>query len=120
MGLFRLARSRVGGRLVHWVFSYMSFVIPVERLRQTKSLMAFHHPRPGYPLHILLVPTRNLGHLLDLTPADADFMTDLFETVASLVQEFRLEQRGYRLIVNGGPYQEIPHLHFHLISEQSG
>lgn len=120
MGLFRLARSGVGGRLVHWVFCYMSFIIPVERLRQTKHLIAFHHPRPGYPVHILLVPTGNFRHLLDLTTADAGLLTDLFQTVASLVQEFQLEQRGYRLIVNGGPYQEIPHLHFHLISEQGG
>lgn len=119
MGVVRFARSRAGRKLVHWIFSYMSFVIPVKRLRQTKTLIAFHHPRPGYPVHILLVPTRNLRHLLDLTPADADFMADLFQTVASLVQEFQLEQRGYRLIVNGGPYQEIAHLHFHLIGEQS-
>lgn len=116
MWLTRLVWSAAGRKLVHWTFSYMSFVIPVKRLRQTKSLIAFHHPRPGHPIHILLVPTRNLRHLLDLTPADTDLMADLFQTVASLVQEFQLEERGYRLITNGGPYQEIPHLHFHLIS----
>ena len=78
--------------------------------------MAFHHPRPAYPVHILLVPKRPLTALTDLSPADADFMTDLFAAAQSLIAEFNLETNGYRLITNGGPYQDIPHLHFHLIS----
>jgi len=78
--------------------------------------MAFHHPRPAYPVHILLVPKRPLTSLTDLSLADADFMTDLFSAAQSLIAEFNLEAGGYRLITNGGPYQDIPHLHFHLVS----
>jgi hypothetical protein len=28
-----------------------------------------------------------------------------------------LAEGGYRLIVNGGKYQDFPYLHFHLISD---
>ena len=94
----------------------MSFAIPVQRLRETARLMAFHHPRPSYPVHILLVPKKAIADLAALTAADADFMLDLFSTVQSLVVEFQLEKAGYRLITNGGPYQALPQLHFHLIS----
>jgi hypothetical protein len=45
------------------------------------------------------------------------FLADLFQTVGSLVTEFDLERRGYRLITNGGKYQEVALLHFHLITE---
>jgi diadenosine tetraphosphate (Ap4A) HIT family hydrolase len=31
------------------------------------------------------------------------------------VEEFHLQ--AYRLIVNGGEYQDFPHLHFHLVSD---
>jgi hypothetical protein len=34
------------------------------------------------------------------------------------VDEFQLP--AYRLIVNGGEYQEFPQLHFHLVSEVEG
>lgn len=81
--------------------------------------MAFHHPRPSYPVHILLVPKRPLASLTDLSPADTDFLADLFSTVQSLIAEFNLEG-GYRLIANGGRYQDIPHLHFHLVSGEEG
>jgi histidine triad (HIT) family protein len=115
--LFTLARSRPGRSLVGFLFTYMSFALPLNRLRETSTLVAFHHPRPSYPVHILLVPKRPIANLMEITAADQDFMAELVETVQSLVREFGLEGKGYRLISNGGPYQDIPHLHFHLVSE---
>jgi diadenosine tetraphosphate (Ap4A) HIT family hydrolase len=43
-------------------------------------------------------------------------LADIFQTVASIVAEFDLEQQGYRLVTNGGAYQDVQQLHFHLIS----
>ncbi|MBN1976733.1 MAG: HIT domain-containing protein [Anaerolineae bacterium] len=96
----------------------MSFAIPVKRLRETETLMAFHHPQPSHPLHILLVPKRPYASLLELAPDDVGLLRDLFTTVQDLVREFDLERSGYRLIANGGAYQDVPHLHFHLIAEE--
>lgn len=94
----------------------MSFAIPVNRLRETETLIAFRHPRPSYPLHILIVPKKALTSPADLKPEDAEFLVDLFATVGSLVSEYELETPGYRLIANGGSFQNVPQLHFHLIS----
>ena len=116
--LLRLARSSPGRLFVRWVFTTMSFAIPAKRLRETGALMAFHHPQPGHPVHILLVSKRPFSTLLDVPPDDADFLHDLFETVQSLVREFGLERGGYRLITNGGAYQDVPHLHFHLVADR--
>jgi histidine triad (HIT) family protein len=118
MLLFRIARTSVGRILTGWLFAHMSFAIPVQRLRETKSLVAFHHPKPSYPIHILIVAKRAISTLLAMTPADNDFILDLIPTVQSLVTEFQLEQAGYRLIVNGGHYQDVGQLHFHLVSGQ--
>lgn len=115
--LFRVARSRVAAWFIGWVFAHMSFVIPVHRLRETNTLMAFEHPKPIYPVHILIVPKKAIASMMAITSADALFMTDVFQTVQSLVAEYQLEARGYRLICNGGEYQDVPQLHFHLISE---
>ncbi len=79
--------------------------------------MAFYHPQPSYPLHILIVPKKAIPSLMHVTAADAAFTADLMQTVQSLVSELHLETRGYRLMVNGGEYQDVPQLHFHLISE---
>jgi len=115
--LLRLGRSAIGRLFIRWVFTYMSFAIPVKRLRETETLLAFHHPQPSHPVHILLVPKRPFSTLLDVPLDDVDFLRDLFETVQSLVRELDLEQSGYRLITNGGAYQDVPHLHFHLVAD---
>jgi histidine triad (HIT) family protein len=94
----------------------MSFAIPVHRLYETKSLMAFYHPRPSYPTHIVLVPKRDIPNLMALGEDDTDFMADLVRAVQHLVRELGLAESGYRLICNGGEYQDIPHLHFHLVA----
>ena len=93
----------------------MSFVIPVKRLRETETLIAFHHPKPSYSFHILLIPKRQVASLQELDSKDTAFLSDLYANVQSLVDEFHLN--AYRLIVNGGEYQDFPHLHFHLISD---
>ncbi|HNK63581.1 MAG TPA: HIT domain-containing protein [Anaerolineales bacterium] len=100
--------------LIGWIFTYMSFAIPVKRLRETATLLAFHHPAPSYKIHILIVPKQQVQTLADLDPQDTAFLTDLYSTVQNLVKEFDL--KAYRLIVNGGEVQDFPHLHFHLIS----
>jgi len=50
---------------------------------------------------------------------DRDFLGDLYSTVQKLVKQFNLNEDGYRLIVNGGKFQDFPYLHFHLIAEQA-
>lgn len=56
---------------------------------------------------------------MEMTTSDEIFLVDLIKTVKDLVNDLGLERDGYRLIVNGGKYQEFPWLHFHLISGPS-
>ena len=92
----------------------MSFAIPVKRLRETDTLMVFYHPKPSYSFHVLLIPKKAVPSLKKLDSTDTTFLTDLYSTVQSLIDEFQLP--AWRLIVNGGEYQDFPQLHFHLIS----
>ncbi|MBN1666589.1 MAG: HIT domain-containing protein [Anaerolineales bacterium] len=94
----------------------MSFAIPVERLHETDTLLAFYHPRPLHPVHILLVPRKAIPALTDLVAEDSQFLADVFETTGLLVRRLGLAEQGYCLVVNGGAYQDILQLHFHLIS----
>ena len=100
---------------IGWIFAHLSFAIPVTRLRETGTLLAFYHPKPAYPFHVLLVPKKAVASLKELDSTDTSFFTDLYSTVQSLVDDFQLS--AYRLIVNGGEYQDFPQLHFHLISD---
>jgi len=104
--------------LIGWIFAHMSFIIPVHRLRETETLLAFYHPKPAYKFHVILIPKQAVTTLLNLDSKNTTFLSDLIATVQSLVNEYQLT--AYRLIINGGEYQDFPQLHFHLISEVAG
>jgi histidine triad (HIT) family protein len=115
--LYRLARTPAGRFLVRLIFTHMTFALPVSRLHETDTVLAFWHPKPAYKFHVLLTPKRPAASLAELDPTDSAFLADLVSIVQSLVKEYKLEEGGYRLVVNGGEYQDFPHLHFHLISD---
>lgn len=97
----------------------MSFALPVSRLHETDTLLAFYHPHPSYDVHILLVPKKAIANLAELDSSDVEFLAQVFRTVQILVNELKLNEAGYRLLVNGGEFQDVPQLHFHLISGAS-
>ena len=112
--LFRLANTSVGRFLTGWIIAHMSFAIPARRLRETGTLLAFNYPQPEHPFHVIILPKKDIRSFAELAPADP-FLAELVTVVQSLVVEYHLP--AYRLVVNGGEYQEFPHLHFHLISD---
>ncbi len=113
--LLKLAGTHLGAILVGWIFEHMSFVIPVKRLRETANLLAFNHPRPSYPFHVIITPKKAIRSFGELAPADP-FLADLVTAAQGLVKEFQLT--SWRLILNGGSNQNFHHLHFHLVSDE--
>ncbi len=43
--------------------------LPIDRLGENAQWIAFHHPQPDYPLHILILPKQDIRSL-PLAPAD--------------------------------------------------
>lgn len=117
---FNILRSaaKVGivRQVLIWGLINMNDWLPINKISETDSLICFHHPQPVYPVHILLVPKEKLYDLTQLKTEDSEFLQDLFATVQSLIADLDLEEKGYRLILNGGEYQDFPQLHFHLTS----
>jgi histidine triad (HIT) family protein len=109
-------QTKIGHLLIGWIFARMSFILPIKRLHETENLVVFNHPKPSYPVHILIVPKKAIGSLTDLDEEDNEFLLDVFRMAKSMVEELGISQTGYRLILNGGEFQEVPQLHFHLVS----
>lgn len=111
-----LARTKYARNFTGWLFAHMSFILPLDRLLETKYWLVFRHPQPAYPVHILFVPKKTLTNLLALSTKETDLIKELLDNIQNIIVELGLEESGYRLITNGGAYQEIPQLHFHLVS----
>lgn len=114
---FALSRRRAGGAVVGWTFAHASGWLPVSRLYETDAVVAFHHPKPSYAVHVLIVPKRAIAGINALGPADRSVPLDVVMAAQQVVRGLRLDRSGYRLVVNGGAFQDVGQLHFHLISD---
>ncbi|CAN5461754.1 HIT domain-containing protein [soil metagenome] len=89
-------------------------LVSIRIVRETARVLAFHHTKPGYPFHIVIVPKQHISTLLEVE--DFSIGQEIFELARSIVEEFKLQETNYRIVTNGGSYQDSKHLHFHLIS----
>jgi len=87
---------------VRWGVSHLSSWLPVERLYESATVLAFYHPRPVYPVHVLIVPKQPIKSLLDLHEGQMELMNEVLLAAQAVICQLNLEESGYRLIVNGG------------------
>src|SRR5690606_22876291 len=43
---------------------------PIQRQHETERVLAFHHTRPAYPVHIVVIPKLHIPSLVDFAPGD--------------------------------------------------
>jgi histidine triad (HIT) family protein len=90
--------------------------IPTRIVYQDEHCLAFHDVSPQAPVHILLIPRKEIRNLDSIAPEDAALMGHMLQLVPKIAADHGLE-RGYRLVANCGPEggQSVDHLHFHIL-----
>lgn len=89
--------------------------IPKEFTYLSDTLVVFPDTNPSADIHLLIVPKIHIRGMQDLTKQDGDFLSEICLVVNKLVKEYNLSDDLYRVVVNGGRAQHVPHLHFHLL-----
>ncbi len=89
---------------------------PVEVVAETDEVLAFHHTRPFWPVHIVVVPKLHVPSLTDLGEGDEDLLHKVLATVRQVAGQVELKHGACRVLTNLGRYQDSKHLHFHVCS----
>lgn len=92
--------------------------IPKEFTYEDEDVMVFPDINPLKPIHLLVMPKKHLKDFLDLQ--DATLLEKLKNVIQKTIKEQKLEDKGYRLVVNGGGAQIVDHLHVHLVGPLGG
>jgi diadenosine tetraphosphate (Ap4A) HIT family hydrolase len=66
---------------------------------------------------VLLVPKKVTKDFDGRDEVVIELLRDVLVMARSIVDEYDLNSSGYRLILNGGKYQEVPQLYFHLVAD---
>ncbi|MFC4241808.1 HIT domain-containing protein [Gryllotalpicola reticulitermitis] len=69
------------------------------------------------PVHLLVVPVRQFGSVTDMLATAPELMQALAAEALRRIRALRLDESGFRLVMNSGPDtdQTIGHPHLHVI-----
>lgn len=84
---------------------------------QNDNMVAFHDISPKAPVHILVVPKKHVGSIIDITIMDKELMGELMLGVQKVTQKLGIDKSGFKVIVNNGKGagQIVFHLHLHVL-----
>lgn len=90
--------------------------IPANIVYEDDLALAFTDVNPQAPVHILVIPKKQIPKLADAQPEDQALLGHLLLTAKRVAAEAGLKN-GYRLVINtdadGG--QTVYHLHLHIL-----
>jgi histidine triad (HIT) family protein len=79
-------------------------------------VLAYHHTKPYWPLHIVVVPKKHIPSFTDRTDGDDEIVLAVLDVVRQLAKKVEAEKGECRILTNLGRYQDSKHLHFHVSS----
>jgi len=90
--------------------------IPAAIVHEDDRALVFKDVHPQAPTHVLVVPKRHIGSLLEATEGDAALLGHLQWTASRFAQSAKLG--SFRLVANNGKGagQSVDHLHYHVLA----
>ena len=90
--------------------------IKADLVHEDDQCVAFRDINPQAPVHVLIIPRKEIRTHADLTAADEALVGHLHLVAARLAEQLGLAD-GYRLVLNckESAGQTVPHLHLHLL-----
>ncbi|MDX6614695.1 MAG: histidine triad family protein [Blastocatellia bacterium] len=87
---------------------------PIVKVAETDNVLAFHHTRPFYPVHVVVIPKLHIASLLTLEKADDNLLLELLAILRQVAADIVEKHGACRVLTNLGNYQDSKHLHWHV------
>ena len=91
--------------------------IPADIVYEDDQIIAFNDINPQAPVHILIVPKKEIETLNDLETKDQEIVGKMFLTAKKLAVKLNIDKTGYRTVFNCNEHggQTVFHIHLHLL-----
>lgn len=91
--------------------------IPAKIVYEDEICLAFHDVDPQAPVHVLLIPKKEIRSLADTSAADKEILGHMMVTAGEIAKQLGVAEDGFRLVANtnANACQTVFHLHFHII-----
>lgn len=91
-------------------------VAALDVVHEDAQVLAYHHTRPFWPTHVVVVPKRHISSLTTITEADEADVRALLAVVQRVARQVETSEGAAGVLTNLGRYQDSKHLHVHVFS----
>lgn len=88
----------------------------IDIVLESEDVLAFHHTKPFWPVHIVVIPKQHIPSLTNLGGHPIELVHKVLEVVREIAANVEKEYGECRVLTNLGEYQDSKHLHFHVNS----
>lgn len=85
--------------------------IKVNFIYEDPECVVFNSNEPVAEHHLLVIPKKHISNFLELD----ETILPLTKVAQKIINDRKIND-GYKLIINGGKYQSVPHLHLHVLA----
>ena len=91
--------------------------IPAKIIYEDERCLAFHDLQAQAPVHVLVIPKRQIDSLEHATDEDANLLGHLQIVVQKVARILNIHETGYRVVMNCGQDggQSVGHIHYHVL-----
>jgi histidine triad (HIT) family protein len=91
--------------------------IPAKIVFEDDRALAFRDIDAKAPVHILIVPKKDVARISEAVVADEPLLGHLLTVAAEIARKEGIDGTGYRIVINKGAHagETVPHLHVHLL-----
>jgi len=91
--------------------------IPANIVYEDDQCLAFRDVNPQAPVHILVIPKKEIPRLAEAMVEDELLLGHLIMTAQSVARKEGLHDTGFRIVINNGHDggETVSHLHVHLL-----
>jgi histidine triad (HIT) family protein len=91
-------------------------LVPLRKEYESEAVLAYHHTRPFWPVHMVVIPKKHIASFVTLSAEDMPIFLEMVEVLKTLAAKVTAEHDAARILTNLGRYQDSKHLHFHISS----
>ena len=94
----------------------LSGKLDVHVVFETDHVLAFHHTKPYFENHIVIIPKRHIDSLSSPEPISAQLALEFMQVINKISILLENKSGGCRVSSNVGDYQSTKHLHWYVHS----
>ena len=91
--------------------------IPADIIYENDEIIAFNDINPQAPIHILIVPKKEISTINDIDEEDKVLIGKMFIVAKKIAKDLKIDESGYRTVFNCNEHggQTVYHIHLHLL-----